>query len=162
MESLYYNLSKEEFSRGKKALLWIFTLLFFMAGLGTVFMNVILHDDSIHISLSAAPFGISIVSGIIAAIATFSRKDHFFNVDDEKIEYRYGMIHPVKQLILWNDVQEICFPHRQKKVKLIMKNNTINVVNLTWVEKKKSSHIRKHIYYGAKEKNINITKVQVL
>jgi hypothetical protein len=161
MEKLYYNLS-EELSLGWKILLWIFTSIFFLAGLGIIFMNVILHDKSIDISLSLAPFGISIVVGFISVIATFRRKDHFFIIDNDKIEFRYGLLHPVKQTFLWNDIKEINFPHKQKKVKLIMKNDSTYLINLIWIEKKKSIRLRKHFYYAATEKNINISKIQVL
>jgi len=155
MENLHYNLSEEEFSKGKKAILWIFALIFFLAGLGTIFMTT-------KISLSAAPFGISIVTGIIAGMATFSRKDHYFIIDNEKIEFKYGMINPQKTTYLWNDVVDIYFPHKEKKVKLVMKNNTSAIINFTWIQKKKSSLLRKHLFYAAKEKNINIIKTQVL
>ena len=162
MENLYYNLSEEEFSRGRKALLWIFALLFFLAGMGIIFMNVILHDESIRLSNSSAPFGISIVVGIIATLATVKRKDHYFIIDNDKIEFRYGMINPLKQVFLWINIREIYFPHRQKKLKLIMKDGSFFIINLTWIERKKSSYIRKHIFYVAKEKNINIIKIQTL
>jgi hypothetical protein len=162
MENLYYNLSKEEFTKGKKLLLWGFSSLFFLAGLGIIFMNVILHDMSINISLCAVPFGISLVTGLIAGMATFRGKDHYFNIDIDKIEFRYGVLHPVRQIYLWNDVIEIHFAHKQKKVKLVFNNNSSVIINLTWIEKKKSSHIRKHLYYVAREKNINTVKLQVL
>src|SRR5512138_336458 len=113
MESLYYNLSEHEFSRGRKTLLWGFSLLFFIAGLGVIFLNVVLHDETIHLSLSSAPFGISLITGIIASFATFSRKDHFFIIDDEKMEFKYGMMKPVKQSLSWNNITEINFPHKE-------------------------------------------------
>lgn len=162
MENLYYNLSEEEFSKGRKFLLWGFSSLFFVAGLAIVLMNVIFHDPSFHITFSLAPFGISLVVAFIAAMATFRKKDHYFIIDNDKIEFRYGLYKPVKQTYSWNDIKEIHMPHKQKKVKLIMKNNSFAIVNLTWLEKKKSSHIRKHFYYAAKEKNINIIKLQTL
>jgi hypothetical protein len=155
MENLHYNLSEEEFSKSKKVMLWVFAFIFFLAGLGTIFITG-------YISLSTAPFGISIVAGIIAGMATFARKDHYFVIDNEKIEFKYGMFNPQKTTYLWNDIIEITFPHKQKKVKLKLKNNAPAVINLTWIQKKKSSHLRKHLFYAAKEKNINIIKVQVL
>jgi hypothetical protein len=162
MENLYYNLAEEEFSKSKKISLWLFSLIFFIVGLGTIFMIIILKDDSIQLSVSIAPFGISIVAGIIAAMATFKGKDHFFLIDDEKIEFRYGLFNPAKTTYLWNNIAEIHLPHKQKKVRLLMKDNTSKIINLSWIQKKKSSHIRKHIFYGAKEKNINIITPQVL
>jgi predicted GNAT superfamily acetyltransferase len=72
------------------------------------------------------------------------------------------MLKPKIQTFLWNNVKEIQLPHKQKKIKLVMKNNSSNIINLTWIEKKKSSHIRKQFYYAAREKNIDIIKVQYL
>ncbi len=162
MENLYYNLSEHEFSKGRKILLWGFSLLFFIAGLGVIVLNVFMHDETIHLSLSSAPFGISIIVAIIASFATFSRKDHYFIIDDDKLEFKYGMMNPVKHSFPWNNITEIYFPHREKKVKIRLKDNSFYVINLTWIEKKKSSHIRKHIFYGASEKKINIIKSQTL
>jgi hypothetical protein len=162
MENLNYNLSEEEFSKGRKILLWVFSLFFFLAGLGIIIMNLVLHDKSIHITFSIAPFCICIVVGMIAGMASFRKKDHFFIIDDDKVEFRYGLINPVKKTYLWSDIKEIHLPHKQRKVKLIMKNDSSYIINLTWIEKKKSSHIRKHFYYVAREKNINIIKFQVL
>jgi hypothetical protein len=162
MENLYYNLSEQEFSKGRKILLWVFASIFFLAGMGIIVMNVIQHNTSIHISLSAAPFGISFAVGIIAVLATFTRKDHYFKIDNDEIKFKYGTLNPVEQTFRWSDIKEIHLPHKQKKIKLIMKNDSSFVINLTWIEKKKSSHIRKHFFYVGKEKNINIVKMQVL
>ena len=67
-----------------------------------------------------------------------------------------------KHSFKWTDIKEIIMPHKEKKVMLIFKDSSSFVINLTWIEKKKSSHIRKHIFYAAKEKNINVVKVQML
>lgn len=162
MENLYYDLSEQEFSKGRKILLWIFAGIFLFAGISIVFMNVFLHDLAIHISYSIAPFGIAIFVGVVAVMATFKRKDHFFRIDNDKIEYRYGMFKPVRYSHNWSEVKEIHLPHKEKKVLLVYTDNTQYVVNLTWLEKKKTSHIRKHFYYAAKEKNIKVVKVNLL
>jgi hypothetical protein len=162
MENLYYDLSEQEFTKGRKILLWIFTSFFFLGGLWVIFSNVVLGDKSISISFSLVPFAISLLAGIIAAMATFKRKDHFFVIDEEKISYRYGFFRPVKLLFKWDDIKEIHFPHKERKALLIFKDSSSIIVNLTWLERKKSSHIRKHLFYVAKEKNINIVKVQML
>jgi hypothetical protein len=162
MENLFYDLSEQEFSNGRKILLWVFTSLFFLAGVGIIFMNVILHDMSIHISFCVAPFGISIAVGIISFMATFTRKDHYFLIDNEKIEFRFGLVKPLKHSFNWNDIREIHLPHKEKKVLLLFMDNTSFIINLTWIERKKSSHIRKHFFYAAKEKNIGIVKVMTL
>jgi hypothetical protein len=162
MENLNYDLSEQEFSKGRKILLWIFALIFFLAGMGIIFMNVVLHDKSIHITLSLAPFGISVVVGLIAILATFKSKGHFFLIDNEKIEFKFGTFKPTKHSFNWNDIKEVCMPHKEKKVQLIFKDNSSYTINLLWLERKKASHIRKHFFYVAKEKNIEVVKVQVL
>jgi hypothetical protein len=162
MENLYYDLSEQEFSKGRKVLLWLFASLFFLAGLGIIFMNVVLHDQSIHISFCLAPFGIAIIVGLIALLATVKRKDYFFLIDSDKIEFRFGIFKPVKHSFKWIDIKEIHLPHKEKKVLLLFKDNSSFIINLNWLERKKTSHIRKHFFYAAREKNIDVVKVQIL
>jgi hypothetical protein len=162
MENLYYNLSEEEFSKERKILLWGFSGLFFLGAIGIIFANLVLGQKSIPIVLSTAPFGISLVVAIIAAFATFKGTELFFCIDDEKIEFKFGLFKPAKHTFLWNDIKELIMPHKQKKAKLIFKDGSSYIIDLTWMQKKKSSHIRKHIYHTAREKNLNVTKVDVL
>jgi len=159
MESLYYNLSEEEFSKGRKMLLWIFAGLFFIAGVFVLVQSLVLGHKSISAVLSLAPFGICIVVSIIASFATIKRKDLFFSVDGDKIEFRYGIFKPKKQSFKWIDIKELVMPHKQRKVMLLFKDGSFFVIDLTWLQKKKSSHIRKHIYHVAREKDLNVTKV---
>jgi hypothetical protein len=161
MENVHFNLSEEEFSKGKKIMLWIFASCFFFAGIATLLMSL-LYDSSIEPAVSAAPFGISLVTGIIAGMATFKRSDHYFSIDDDKIDFKYGMGNVKVTTIRWVDIKDIYFPHKQKKIKVVMKDNTQTIINLTWVQKKKSSLIRKHLFTAAREKNINLIKVQLL
>ncbi|HVN56840.1 MAG TPA: hypothetical protein VMT63_00950 [Bacteroidales bacterium] len=162
MEKLFFDLSESEFSQGRKILVWIFSAVFFLAGCGIIFMNTVLHDRTIHMSFAFAPFGISIFAAIVAYLATTKRKDHYFLMDNEKIEYRIGMFSPDKITHNWSEVNEIVIPHKEKKVLLKCKNGTEQIVNLNWIEKKKSHFIRKHFYYAAREKNIGLTKVMTL
>ena len=74
MENLYYNLSEEEFSKGRKILLWIFSCLFFLAGLFVLSQSLIFGHKSVHPVLALAPFGISLVVSVIAAFASIKRK----------------------------------------------------------------------------------------
>jgi hypothetical protein len=162
MEKLYYNLSEEQFSKGGKILLWGFATLFFMAGVFVLIVSLGLGKKSIPAVLSAAPFGISIVVSVIASFATIKRKNLFFLVDDEKIDFRDGIFKPHQHTFNWNEVTELVMPSKQKKAKVLMKDGSAYVINLTWIQKKKGSLIRKHIYLTAKEKNIKITKVRNL
>jgi hypothetical protein len=162
MENLYYNLSEQEFTKGRKLLLWLFALLFFFAGLYIIVVNVILGDKTIHASISAVPFAISIIVSLIAVMVTFKKDQHYFIIDSEKIEYTYGTFKTKKHSFNWNDIKEVHLPHKQKKVRLVFFNGSSFTINLTWIEKKKASHIRKHVFYSAREKGKNVVKVQIL
>ncbi len=159
MEKLYFNLSEEEFTKGRKLLLWGFAILFFLAGVWVLISSLLLGHTSIPAVLSTAPFGISFVVSVIAAFATIKRKDLFFLIDDEKIEFRYGVFKPKKYSFLWSDVKELVMPHKQKKAQLCFNNGTSFIIDLTYLQGKKAGLIRKHIYYSAKAKNLNVTKV---
>jgi hypothetical protein len=162
MENLYYNLSEEEFSRGRKILLWGFAGLFFLAGVYVLFVSLILGQKSISPVLSVAPLGISLVVSIIAGFATFKGTNLFFSIDNDKIEYKFGLFKPVTHSFKWIDIRELIMPRKQKKVKLVFKDGSFFVINLNWIQKKKSSQIRKQIFYFAKEKDLNVIKVVTL
>jgi hypothetical protein len=159
MEKLYYNLSEEEFTKGRKLLLWGFAILFFLAGVWVLISNLLLGHKSIPVVLATAPLGISFIVSIIAAFASIKRKDLFFLIDDEKIEFRYGVFKPTKHSFRWTDIKEMVMPQKQKKALLHMNDGSSFVIDLTYLQKRKAGLIRKHIYYGAREKNLNIIKV---
>lgn len=159
MESIYFNLSEEEFTKGRKILLWIFTSLFFVGGLGVLMASPVFGLHQIKPSMSLAPFGISLIVGTISAFATIKRKDLFFLIDDDKIEFRYGVIRPKKYTFLWADIKELIMPHMEKKVMLLLKNGTSYVINLTWLQKKKTHLIRKHLFNIAKYKDMEVRKI---
>jgi len=159
MEKLNYNLSEEEFSKGRKILLWGFAGLFFLAGVYVLLVSLVLGHESIKAILSVAPFGICLVVTIIASFATIKRKDLFFLVDDEKIEFRYGIFRPKKHSFKWIDIKELIMPQKQKKAKLLFKDGTSFIIDLTWLQRKKASHIRKHIFHAARERDLNVLKV---
>ncbi len=163
MEKLYYNLSEEEFSSTRKILLWIFSGLFFLAGVWVFLLHFAFgHKESIPLVLSSAPFGISIVTGTIAILSTVKRKDQYFSLDNEKVEFRFGMLVTKKYSFNWADINELVIPHKQKKAMLHFKDGSSYVLDLTWLQKKKSSLIRKHIYQAAWEKKLKISKVMYL
>ena len=162
MENLYLNLSEEEFSKEKKILLWGFAALFFLAGVYILVVSLIFGQKSIPPVLSVAPFGISLVVSVIAGFATFKGTDLFFSIDDDKIEYKFVIIKPMTHSFKWTDIKELVMPHRQKKVKLIFKDGSSFVIDLTWIQKKKSSQIRKRIFHSAREKDLNVIKVITL
>jgi hypothetical protein len=162
MEQLYYNLSEEEFTKGRKILLWIFASLFFIAGLYVVTAKPLFGHESIAPILSTAPFGISLIVFLFAALASIKRSDLFFLVDYGKIEFRYGIINAKRHIYQWNEIKEICMPLKQRKIKLILKDGTSYVIDLTYLQRRKSTIIYKHIYQEAREQGLNIIKVQTL
>lgn len=162
MENLYYNLSEEEFSKERKILLWGFAALFFLAGAYVLFVSLILGHKSISPILSVAPFGISLVVSIIAGFATFKGTNLFFSIDMDKIEYKFGIYKPATHHFKWSDVRELVMPRKQKKVKLVFKDGSSFIINLNWMQRKKSSSIRKHIFHVAREKDLTVTKVSTL
>lgn len=162
MENLFYDLSEEEFSRERKILLWVFVALFFAGGIYVAMLSPVFGVHHIKPVLSLAPFGISIIVGIIALLATVKRKGMYFVVDDEKIEFNFGFIKPQKSTYMWIDLKELVFPHKEKKIKIIKTDGSSSVINLNWIQRKKSSIIKRHIYYTARHKELNIIKVKNL
>jgi hypothetical protein len=163
MEKLYTNLSEEEFSKGRKVLLWIFSSLFFLAGIWVLILSLVLgHRNTIPAILSAAPFGISLVVGIIGVFATVKRKDLYFLIDDEKIEFRYGLLRATRRSFNWIDIEKFIMPHKEKKVYIAFKDGSSYVINLIWLHKKKSALIRKHLYNAARDKDVNVITVKNL
>ncbi len=49
----------------------------------------------------------ALIVGIIAAFATIKRKDLFFLIDDDKIEFRYGIFNHRKKLSSWTDINKL-------------------------------------------------------
>lgn len=162
MENLYFNLSEEESNRGRNILLWGFVGLFFLAGVYVLVTSLVLGHKSIPAILSLAPFGISLIVSIIASFATIKRKDLFFSIDDDKIEFRYGIFKPKRHSFKWLDIKELTMPQKQKKAVLNFKDGSSFVIDLTWLQKHKSGIIRKHIYHAAREKDLNVIKVNYL
>src|SRR5437763_44244 len=101
MENLYFNLSEEEFSKGRKILLWSFASLFLLGALYVLITNLVFGHKNIPLFISLITFGISLFVAGIAAFASIKRKDLFFIVNDEIIEFRFGIISPKKHTFKW-------------------------------------------------------------
>lgn len=162
MEQLYFNLSEEEFTKGRKALLWVFSSLFFIAGLYVVTAQPLFGHESIHPILATAPFTVSFIVGAFAALASIKRKDLFFLVDYGKIEFRYGLLRAKRRSFQWLEIKDMVMPKRQRKIKLNLTNGTSHIIDLTYIQRKKSTLIRQYIYKSAHTKGIPVTKVQTL
>jgi len=162
METIYFDLAEEEFSKGRKILLWIFTSLFFIGGLGVLMASPVFGLHEIKPSLSLAPFGISLIVGAISAFATIKGQDNFFSIDEDKIEFRYGVFRPKKYSFQWADIKDIVMPHKEKMVILNFRNGSSFAINLTWLQKKKTHLIRKHLFTVAKYKDMEVRKIMHL
>ncbi len=64
MEKLFYNLSEEEYTPGRKILLWIVTFLFFVGGIYIAMLSPVFGKHSVSPTISLAPFGIGLIIGI--------------------------------------------------------------------------------------------------
>jgi hypothetical protein len=159
MENLFYNLSEEEFTKGRKILIWIFFAAFFLGGIYVALIGPLFGINRVKPSLSIAPFGISLIVGLFAAFATIKRKDLYFLIDDDKVEFRYGLFKPKKYSFRWSDMKEIVMPHKDRKIKVLFKDGTSFIINLNWLQRKKSTHIRKHFFHAARDKGLNVLKV---
>lgn len=162
MEKLSLNLSEEEFSKGRKILLWVFASLFLLATGYVLLINLAFGHKSIPLFISLITFGISLFVATIAAFSAITRKDLFFIVNDEIIEFRFGIIRPKKHTLKWVEIKELIMPGKQKKILLRLNDGSSFLINLNWLQRRKSSLIRKHIYLRAKEKNIKLTRVGTL
>jgi hypothetical protein len=159
MEKLFYNLSEEEFTKGRKILIWVFFAAFFIGGVYVALVGPLFGVHSVKPILSLAPFGISLIVGVVAAYATIPRKDMYFLIDDDKVEFRYGIFHPIKYSFKWSDMREIVMPHEDRKIKILFKDGTSFIIDLMYIQRKKSIIIRKHFFHMARSKNLNVLKV---
>ena len=92
----------------------------------------------------------------------FQGTNLFFSIDEDKIEYKFGAFKPKTHSFKWIDIKELIMPRRQKKIKLIFKDDSSFVIDLTWIQRKKSSQIRNHMFHVAREKDLNVIKVLTL
>ncbi len=158
MEDLNFNLAKEEFSKGLKILLWVIAISTTIVTLVVVYLMFIKHDVNTTIGLAITLALITIFFYMIAILSSIKKKEHFFKVDNNTISYHYGLMFQSHHTYNWNEVLKLYVPPRSKNITLVLKNGTIVGINLTWIEKNKSRMIRKHIFYSAKTKGIEIQK----
>jgi hypothetical protein len=162
MENQHYDLAEAEFSKEGKVILWIVAAFFLLTGLFILFRVFVLGHKDVQATFALVPFGICLFVSLIAYYATVKRKDLYFNIEDDKIEFRFGIINPKVKLFKWVDIKELVIPSKQKRVMLNFNDGGFFIINLNWIEKKKSVSIIKNIYTMALEKNIKITKVKIL
>lgn len=159
MEKLHYNLAEEQITGSRKYLLWIVTCFFFLGGIYVIMLRPVFGNESVNPWLSLAPLGIGFFIGLISLYATIKRKDIYFHIDDEIIEFRYGIFRPKKYSFQWNNVKKLVLPHRERKVKLMFADGTSFIIDLSYIQRKRSILIRKHLFHMAKSKNISVITV---
>lgn len=158
MEDLYFNLSKEEFSKGRKILLWIISIAATAVTLFVIYLRFVIFDPNATLGLLVVLAGTTTFFYLIAILATAKRKEHFFKINNELISYRYGLMFQKQQSYNWSDIKEVYFPPHSKKTALVLNDGKVVIINLTWIENNKSRMIRKHIFYTAKSKGLTLHK----
>ncbi len=158
MEDLYFNLSTEEFSKGRKILVWVVACLSTAVAFWDLYLELVKHDSNTTFGLTATLLLISAFLITIAILSTSKRKSHFFKVDSETISFQYGLIFPSHRTFRWDDIERIFLPPHKKDAILEFKDGNTYEINLTWIEKNKSRLIRRHIYYTAMNKKIEVLK----
>ena len=159
MEKLYFNLSEEEISKSRKIILWVVVAVFFIVGVYVALLSPVFKVNDVKPVNSVALFGISLMVGLVAAYATYKRKDLYFLIDDEKVEFRYGVFRPKKYSFPWSTMREVVLPRKERKAKIIFKDKTSFIIDLSWLKRTKSTMIRKHLFHAARAQNINVLKV---
>jgi membrane protein YdbS with pleckstrin-like domain len=159
MEKLHFNLSDEESSKGWRILLGIFAAVFILSGIFILGNYYVLGRSNIPVSFSIVPFVIGILVAGIALYVSIRRKEQYFNINRDVIEFRYGVFKASNHSFKWSDIKEITLPRRQKKARIHMKDGSDFTINLTWLDRKKASMIRKCLIYLVNEKEINLIKV---
>lgn len=158
MDDLYFNLSEMEFSKGRKIILWIFGTIFILTGLWDLFLKIFKHNNMANMGLTITALAIGCFVYLIAILASSRKQENFFKVDSNAISYRFGLIAPSLIQIDWNNISAISMPAHQKNIFIDQKSGETIKIKLTWIEKNKSRLIRRHIYYVAKQRNIEVLK----
>jgi len=159
MEKLHFNLSDEESSKGWRILLGLFATVFILSGIFILGNYYVLGRSNIPVSFAIVPFIIGILVAGIALYVSIRRKEQYFNINRDVIEFRYGIFKASHHSFKWDDLKELTLPRRQKKARLHMKDGSDFTINLTWLDRKKASMIRKCLIYIASERGLNMIKV---
>ncbi len=158
MEALRLNLSSNDFTPAKKALLWIVGSMFLLGGLWSLYMIVAKNDTSIRPGLPVVLFLLSAFVFFVAALASFRKRKQFFHVDDETISYSYGLISSRHRSYKWADIKKLIMKYNQRKAILILNNDKQITINLNWIQKTSSQIILKHLYSASKDKGLPLTR----
>ncbi|MDZ7740047.1 MAG: hypothetical protein U5K32_13495 [Bacteroidales bacterium] len=158
MENLNLNLSKNEFSKSRKILLWIIGLLFFSGAIWSLYLKLYKDDSSVTAGLIVVLFAISSFIFFIAALASVKKKNHYFIIDNDRISYRYGLVFSKQRSLNWSEIKEIIIQYNLRKATIITGDDKQKFINLNWINHSSARAILKHLYYTARKKNISISK----
>ena len=158
MDDLYFNLASEEFSKPRKILIWVIAMITLAVSLWDSYIKFFKHDNVSDLGLTITLYLVTAFMFMIAILATMKRKEHFFKVDNEEISYHYGLLFPSHHSYSWPEIKKIFVPPHSKNTILVLKDNKVIHINLTWVERNKARMIRKHIFYTGRDKGIEIVK----
>lgn len=158
MENLNLNLSKNEFSKSRKILLWAIGLLFLSGAIWSLYLELFKHDTSVTAGLIIVLFAISAFIFFIASLASLNREDHYFIIDNDKISYRYGLLFSKHRTHNWPEVKEIIIQYNLRKATIITADGKRKIINLNWINRTGSKIILKHLYYTSRKIGIPITK----
>jgi len=158
MDDLYCNLASEEFSKSRKILIWVLALIALAVSVWDSYLKFFKHDTYSAFGLTITLYIVTIFMFTIAILSTKKRKEHFFKVNEEVISYHYGLLFPSHHTYSWPEIKKIFVPPHSKNTILMLKDNKVIHINLTWVERNKARIIRKHIFYTGRDKGIEIVK----
>jgi hypothetical protein len=160
MENIEINLYEKEFSKGRKVLLLLFGSVLLAAGLYNVALRVIKYDYLPSPGLTITTLSLGTLILLIALFATSKRKNYFFRINGESLEYRYGLLIAKEGKFKWNEISKIYMPPKVKYLSIENISGKITGINLNWIEGSKAIVIRKNIYYAARQLNKEIVKAR--
>ncbi|MCA1756090.1 MAG: hypothetical protein LC649_01345 [Bacteroidales bacterium] len=158
MQNIEINLYEKEFSKGRKILLLVFGSVLLATGLYNVALKVLKYDYLPSPGLTITTLSLGTLILLTAFFATSKRKNFFFRINSDILEYRYGLLVAKEGKFQWNDISKIYMPPKEKSFSLESNTGKITGINLNWIEGSKAITIRKNIYYAARQLNKDIVK----
>jgi hypothetical protein len=160
MENIEINLYEKEFSKGRKVLLLLFGSVLLATGLYNVALKVLKYDYLPSPGLTITTLSLGTLILLTAFFATSKRKNFFFRINSDSLEYRYGLLIAKEGKFQWHDISKIYMPPKEKSFFIESNSGNITGVNLNWIEGSKAIVIRKNIYYAARQLNKEIVKAR--
>jgi hypothetical protein len=160
MENIEINLYEKEFSKGRKVLLLLFGSVLLGTGLYNVALRMLKYDFLPSPGLTITTLSLGTLILLIALFATSKRKNYFFRINAEGLEYRYGLLIAKEGRFKWNEISKIYMPPKVKSLSIESDTGKLKGINLNWIEGSKAIVIRKNIYYAARQLNKEIVKAR--